>query len=69
MKAAEQCDVLLVVGTSAVVYPAAGMIPQAADATIIEVNLDRTEASDSAQIGLYGPAGEILPQLCQQLGV
>ena len=70
--AAALCDVLIVVGTSAVVHPAASLIPLARDtrtteklegATVIEVNLPQTEASDLADIGLYGRAGEILPQL------
>jgi NAD-dependent deacetylase len=69
MKAARSCDVLLVIGTSAVVYPAAGMIPEARNATIIEINLQPTEASNLAHIGLYGPSGQVLPKLCEQLGI
>jgi len=73
MTAAAGCDVLLVVGTSAVVYPAASLIPTAKEtrdpgATVIEVNLARTEASDHADIGLYGPSGQVLPQLVKRLG-
>jgi NAD-dependent deacetylase len=72
--AAEECDVLLVVGTSAVVHPAASLIPIAKrdytsrpGATVVEVNLTRTEASDLADIGLYGRSGELLPQLVAKL--
>ena len=66
--AAGLCDVLLVVGTSAVVYPAASLIPIAKStryrgATIIECNLTPTAASSEADIGLYGPSGETLPAL------
>jgi NAD-dependent deacetylase len=78
MTAAHECDVLLVVGTSAVVHPAASLIPIAkrkstwdhvrAGATVIEVNLTRTEASDLADIGLYGPSGQVLPKLVERLG-
>ncbi len=69
MKAAASCDVLLVVGTSAVVYPAAGMIPMAKErgATVIEFNLDRTEASDAADINLFGPSGVTLPDVVKGL--
>ena len=71
MTAAHECDVLLVVGTSAVVYPAASLIPIAkrgpASATVIEVNMTRTEASDRADVGLYGPSGVILPKLVERL--
>ena len=75
--AASECDVLLVVGTSAVVHPAASLIPIAkrksswndirAGATVIEVNLTQTEASDFADIGLYGPSGVVLPRLVERL--
>jgi NAD-dependent deacetylase len=72
--AAGLCDVLLVVGTSAVVYPAANLIPIAKrsktpGATVIECNLTRTEASAMADIGLYGPSGETLPKLCERIGI
>jgi len=62
---AARSDVFLVVGTSAVVYPAARLVPiaKAAGAVIIEVNLAPTEASYWVDIGLYGPSGEVLPKL------
>lgn len=71
MAAATECDVLLVVGTSAVVHPAASLIPIAKEskwpgATVVEVNLTRTEASTHADVGLYGPSGQILPRLYEQ---
>jgi NAD-dependent deacetylase len=69
--------VFLVIGTSAVVHPAAGLISLARHrgkylgtenrATVIEVNLDRTVASDAADIGLYGPSGQLLPQMLDLL--
>jgi len=67
--AAHECNVLLVVGTSAVVYPAASVIPiaKANGATVIECNLTRTDASHAADIGLYGPSGETLPKLLAKL--
>jgi NAD-dependent deacetylase len=63
--AARECDCFLVVGTSAVVYPAAGLILLAREigARVIEVNLTRTDASALVDVGLYGPSGEILPQI------
>ncbi len=63
--AVRTADLVLVVGTSAVVYPAAGLIATArrAGAAVIEVNLEPTPASGSVAIGLYGKAGEILPRL------
>jgi len=59
------CDVFMTVGTSAVVYPAAGLIEMAvaAGARSIEVNLEPTPASDLVDVSLEGKAGELLPQL------
>lgn len=73
MEAADACDVFLVVGTSAVVHPAASLIPiskrrtKAVPAKVIEVNLTRTEASAHADVGLYGPSGEVLPKVLERL--
>ena len=62
---ARTCDVLLMVGTSAVVYPASVM-PQLAlekGATVIDVNTESDALSRRLQHVLRGPAGEVLPQL------
>jgi NAD-dependent protein deacetylase/lipoamidase len=71
-KAAYECDVFLVVGTSAVVHPAASLVPIAKRGTtaakVIEINLTPTEASALADVGLYGPSGVVLPKLVKQLG-
>jgi NAD-dependent deacetylase len=64
-QAASQCDLFLTIGTSAVVYPAAGL-PIAAKnhgAYIVEVNTEPTEISHKVDETLIGKAGEILPQL------
>jgi NAD-dependent deacetylase len=64
-EAVQSSDVLIVAGTSAQVYPAAGLIPLAiANAcTVIEVNPDATGFSDEVAFALRGPSAEILPQL------
>ena len=63
--AAAAAEVLLVVGTSAVVYPAASLvtIARAAKARIIEINVEETPISGEVDCSLRGPAGEILPKL------
>ncbi len=63
--AAGAAEVLLVAGTSAVVYPAAGLVPYArqAGAKVIEVNVDETAFSHLVDCSLRGPAGQILPRL------
>ncbi len=67
---AETADVVLVVGTSAVVYPAAGIpkIAKGRGAVIIEFNLEETELTGSdTDIFIQGSAGETLPELVKQL--
>ena len=61
----EQADVVLVVGTSSMVYPAAALPRMAlgCGARVIEVNPEPTELSASATLALHGLAGEILPLL------
>jgi NAD-dependent deacetylase len=54
-------DILIVAGTSAQVYPAAGLIPLAA--TVIEINPEETDFSDEVTYSLRGTSAEILPQL------
>jgi NAD-dependent deacetylase len=63
--AAASAQVFLVIGTSAVVVPAAGLIPCAhkAGAKVIEINTEDTAATALVDCALRGPSGELLPQL------
>jgi NAD-dependent deacetylase len=66
--AASAADVVLVVGTSSIVYPAAGL-PQVARARggfVIEVNPESTPLSGQCQVCLRGPAAELLPELVEE---
>jgi NAD-dependent deacetylase len=65
MHAARQCDVLLSIGTSTVVEPAASLpfIALQSGATVIEINPGATPLSAHCQIVLQGPAAELLPAL------
>lgn len=60
-----RADVLIVAGTSAQVYPAAGLIPLAVErgAAVVEVNPEETDFSGEVTYSLRGPAAEILPAL------
>lgn len=62
---AADCELCFVVGTSAIVYPAAGLpeIARAAGAYVCEVNPERTPLSGICDEVLTGKAGEILPLL------
>ena len=64
-RATESCDVMVIVGTSGVVYPAAMLMPSAVanGAFVIEINLDPTPHSSGADISLQGRAKEIVPLL------
>lgn len=64
------CDMVLVIGTSAVVYPAASIPITAKErgATVIEINMEDTPLTD--QISDYliaGSAGEIIPVLVEEV--
>jgi NAD-dependent deacetylase len=60
---AGRCDVCLVVGTSGVVYPAAGipLVARRAGAFVIEVNPEETPITDACDLVLRGPAARLLP--------
>ena len=68
-RAAESCQTVLVVGTSAVVQPAATLPLVARDhgAAIIEVNPEPTPLSEVADTVLRGPSGDLLPLVWSQL--
>jgi NAD-dependent deacetylase len=59
------CDLLISIGTSAVVYPAAEMpmIAKAAGATLVEINPEETPMSAEFDVCLRGSATEMLAQL------
>jgi NAD-dependent deacetylase len=65
--AAAACDLMLVVGTSAVVQPAAGLPLLARDhgAVVVEVNPEPTPLSGYADLSLRQPAAQALPELWQ----
>lgn len=62
---ASASDVFFVIGTSAVVYPAAALpdIARRAGALTVEVNPEVTSFTSHADVSLRGKAGEILPRL------
>jgi len=61
-QAAAECELMLVVGTSGVVYPAAGLAYRAPGKVVI-VNPEPTELDGAAHVVLRGRAAEVLPQL------
>lgn len=64
-EAAATCDVLLTVGTSGVVYPAAEIprIAARAGAAVIQINPQPTPLDDVSTVNLRGTATQVLPAL------
>ncbi len=64
-QAALRCDVLLAVGSSLSVYPAAGLVPTAhrAGAKIVIVNGESTEYDAIADVVVRAPISDVLPRL------
>ncbi|MCB9450835.1 MAG: NAD-dependent deacylase [Anaerolineaceae bacterium] len=70
MLASQRADVMLVIGTSGLVSPAASLpgVARHAGATLIEINPDYSAITRIADIKLDGPSGEIMPRLLAALG-
>ena len=68
--AASGCDVLLTVGTSGMVYPAAEIprIAMLTGATVIQVNPDPTPLDAVCAANLRGTAAQVLPTLVAAAG-
>jgi NAD-dependent deacetylase len=63
--AVEHCQVMLVIGTSALVQPAAsmGLHARRSGAFVAEINLEPTPNSEVSDVTVLGKAGEVLPRL------
>ncbi len=68
-QASIECDVMLVVGTSGAVYPAAELpvITARAGHPVIEVNQSTSGITPVADLFLLGPGGSVLPRLLEAL--
>ncbi len=64
-----EADLFISIGTSGVVYPAAGFVRLArgAGAVTMEFNLSPSATKSSFDIGLYGKAGTTLPEFVDKL--
>jgi NAD-dependent deacetylase len=68
-KLAEESDVILVIGTSGLVQPAASLplLTRRAGGTVIEINPEDTPITGIAQIVLRGASAQVLPKLVESL--
>jgi NAD-dependent deacetylase len=66
---AANCDVFITIGTSAVVYPAAGFIDQARKqgAFTVEINPEATPATATVDLAITGGAETVLPEIDRSL--
>jgi NAD-dependent deacetylase len=64
-QAASEADLFLVIGTSAIVYPAAGLarIAKSRGARVVEINVAETPLASISDEFLQGASGEVLPRL------
>jgi NAD-dependent deacetylase len=71
MRVAQQADLLLAVGSSLQVYPAAGIVPLAkeAGARLVIVNAEPTPFDELADAVLRDPIGRVLPSICAVVNV
>jgi NAD-dependent deacetylase len=70
MKESKSCTTVLVIGTSAAVYPAASIPIMAKErgAKVIEINREPTPLTDQiSDYLLCGPAGEIIPAIVEEI--
>ena len=69
--AARHAAVVIVAGTSSLVYPAAGLpaVARACGAYVVEINPEPTPLSATVDERLAGPAGRILPLIAEAAGV
>ena len=69
LAAAAQCDIFLSIGTSSLVYPAAGLaeVAMRAGAVVVEVNPDPTGLSSTFHHAIAAKAGTALPAIVETL--
>ena len=70
-RAAREAELVFVVGTSSLVYPAASLqtVAVSSGGYVVEINPARTPFSDDASEHLSGPAGVVLPALLKAAGI
>jgi len=62
-------DVVIVVGTSGVVYPAAYLpkLAKESGAAVVEINIEESAITPIADVFIRGKAGEVLPNLAEEV--
>lgn len=65
----QEADIMMVIGTSGTVEPAAsmGMLAKRKGAFLVEINLEPTPYTSFHDASILGKSGEILPLICESL--
>lgn len=66
-EALHSCELFISIGTSGVVYPAAGFAREAWQAKRVEINLQETDVSPLFHERRIGPAGTVIPKFVEEL--
>ncbi len=68
IKAAQNSDVMFVIGTSGEVYPAAQLpiYAKRAGAFVVEINPNETALTPYLDISIHAPSGEVLPRILEE---
>ncbi len=68
-RASRDCELMIMIGTSAVVQPAASLPleAKASGARVVEINLEKTPHTGLLDMSIFGKAGIILPQIVQRV--
>jgi NAD-dependent deacetylase len=66
-RAAQACDLMLAIGSTLSVYPAAGLVPgaQRSGASVVIVNAEPTEYDGIADVVVRGPISSVLPAMVE----
>jgi NAD-dependent deacetylase len=67
--AAEGCDVMLIVGTSGLVYPAAALpgFAKSGGARLLEINWKESELTPACELSIRAQAADVLPRIMECL--
>ncbi len=69
IEVSSRCDVFIVAGTSAIVYPAAELpiVAKNAGAYVMEINIEKTLISTQRDVTILGKTGIVLPKLTESI--
>ncbi len=67
VRAIENADMLIIGGTSLVVYPAAGFVHRFGGSKLVLINKSATSVDSRADIVIHDPIGQVLGEVCRDM--